>query len=316
MVIALLALSSLSAFAQSTNYQQNSLNDDGTNTIVGPRFNRANGTSQISSRSDLNGLCRLYGYDFSYGNLVVTSGDLRAETAVIDSNGKLKEWRPYGNNYSNSAIDSITCAKNRQVITPSRRVKPVRNDDGTFSLLNATAGNYNVGSALQISSTSNKNGVCAYFGLGRAIEGSVLTEGDLRGFTLVIGSTGQAESFRPYGNNYSNSVIKTISCERGEISGTPQPELNQTIEIPRADYLALVAKVENLERQNNDLRATVAQKDQEISRMDRKRAELEARIAQLMADLENEKKLNGGALRKLQRLQARLVKLGMDQEEI
>lgn len=48
--------------------------------------------------------------------------------------------------------------------------------------------------------------------------------------------------------------------------------------------------------------------------MDRKRMELEARIAQLMNDFENEKKLNGGALRKLQRLQARLVKLGQDQE--
>lgn len=33
-----LALTSLNAFAQSTNYAQSLLNDDGTTTIVGPKF--------------------------------------------------------------------------------------------------------------------------------------------------------------------------------------------------------------------------------------------------------------------------------------
>ncbi len=74
----------------------------------------------------------------------------------------------------------------------------------------------------------------------------------------------------------------------------------------------LLARIESLEKQNQALKVTIGDKDKEITRLDNKRIELEAKIAQSILDLENEKKLNGAALRKLRKLQARLKKLSED----
>jgi len=230
-----LALLSFNAFSQSTNYASKVLNDDGTSTIVTPKFNNANGSSFISSSSDANGLCRLYGFDFAYGNLMITSGDVSDKTAIINSDGKLSSWRSYSSSYNNSFVTAISCGKNGQILTASNRIAPIRNDDGTYSLVNPVVGRYHNGDISYVSSISNMNGVCSYFGLGRAIPNTTLTTGDVSGRTIIIGSLGKAEAYRSYSSSYNNSYVKSVTCEANVGQGPQTPELNETVELPRSE---------------------------------------------------------------------------------
>jgi hypothetical protein len=104
-ITTLALLTSISTFAASTNYDQLKMNDDGTSTIIGPKFKVATGSqSNLSARSNMNGVCKLYGYDFMIGNSAVKTGDDRSKTTVIGSNGRFSSTYSYNNSTSNNYI--------------------------------------------------------------------------------------------------------------------------------------------------------------------------------------------------------------------
>lgn len=295
-----LAITSMGAFAQSNNYAQSILNDDGTTTIVSPRFSSsAQAALPISANSDKNGVCRLYGFDFALGELAQTEGDVN-QTVVINGEGRFDRYINYSSNSYNRYIKTIACAKNNQVLSSSTRVRPRQNDDGTLTLLNPEVGFY-LGSVSKVSSASDPDGLCRYFGLGKALPNSVVAEGDSGTPLVVINNLGAAASLRTYSSNSYNRNVKSVICEA--TSRIPRnDEMNETVQINRRELQRMEALIRNLEEQNNRYRG-------ELSNRDAKIKNLEERVAKLEIDLATEVRVNGGAKRKLERLKAKLKEL-------
>jgi hypothetical protein len=89
--------------------QEPYLNDDGTITLRGPSFASANGKERwISSDSNLNGVCLLYGYGAAVKASLVTYGEY-ALTVIVGSNGKFESTLSNSETYYNSRIYSLIC---------------------------------------------------------------------------------------------------------------------------------------------------------------------------------------------------------------
>lgn len=295
-----LALTSLSAFAQSTNYSQNILNDDGTSTIVGPKFSSsAQAALPISASSDKNGVCRLYGYDFALGELALTEGDVQ-QSVVINGTGRFDRYINYSSSSYNKYIKTIACAKNNQVLTQSARIQPRQNDDGTLTILNPEVGFY-LGNVSKVSAASNADGLCRYFGLGKALPNSITSEGDSSSPLIVINNLGAAASLTNYSSSSYNKYVKSVICE--STSRIPRnDEMNETVQINRRELARMEALIRNLEQENNRYRGELSNRDQKIKG-------LEERILKLENDLATEVRVNGGAKRKLEKLKAKLKEL-------
>jgi hypothetical protein len=302
-----LALTSLTAFAQSNNYAQSLLNDDGTTTIVGPRFSSSTETAlPLSASSDSNGVCRLYGFDFALGELSQTEGDV-AKTVVINGTGRFDRYISYSSTAYNKTIRTIVCAKNNQTLVSSTRVKPRQNDDGTLTLLNPETGFYLGNVISKVSAASSADGLCRYFGLGKALPNSMVSEGDSGSSLIVINNLGAASGLTNYSSNSYNRYVKSIICEA--TSRIPRnDEMYETVQINRRELMRMEALIRNLEEENARYRGELSNRDQKIKN-------LEERILKLENDLATEIRVNGGAKRKLERLKSKLKELSEESIE-
>ncbi len=293
----------LSAFASSDNYRDLKVNDDGTSTIIGPAFTIATGgNARISSKSNRNGVCKLYGFDLMIGEGSITVGDDRERTAVIDGNGRYSAYTSYNNSYNNSYIDSIVCARNHQTLSVSARTQPLLNDDGSFTLLDPKVGHYDGGRVSRISGHSNLDGVCNYHGLGRALNATAIRVGDDRERTVVLESGGRFQGFKKYNNSYNNSYIKSLVCEAQAGYPDNNGEINETVEISRRELLRMQNLITKLQELTNVLRT-------DLQRTQAERDALRAQLEQAIADLEREVIDNGEAKRELMKLKAQLLRL-------
>ncbi len=209
--------SSPEAVFASKNYEALHHNDDGRVTIVGPKFGSADGTVRyISSASNNNGVCALFGFGASVDEARLTSGNLE-RTVVIGSDSMFESFRniSYSNAANaNSRILSIMC-ENAADTTASTRLhdRTLNNDDGTITLRQPSFG-YSDGTDRWISSTSDLNGVCKRFGYGAAVSSGMLSAGNLER-TVVLGSDGRFVKFKniAYGSNNANSRITSLVCK-------------------------------------------------------------------------------------------------------
>jgi hypothetical protein len=302
-----LALTSLTAFAQSTNYAQSLINDDGTTTIVGPRFSSSTQAAlPISASSDKNGVCRLYGFDFALGELAQTEGDVQ-QTVVINGTGRFDRYNNYSSSSYNKYIKNIACAKNNQILTSSLRIKPRQNDDGTLTLLNPEVGFYLGNSLAKVSASSDADGLCRYFGLGKSLPNSIVAEGDSSTELIVINNLGSASSLTRYSSSSYNKYVKSVICEA--TTRIPRnDEMNETVQINRRELMRMEAQIRKLEEENSRYRGELSNRDQKIKG-------LEERIAKLEIDLATEVRVNGGAKRKLERLKTKLKELSEESIE-
>ena len=125
LLVGLLALGSVSSFAMtefeinlsesfntlsgSKNYEAKYINDDGSISIIKPRFSNpeGNGNLYISQFSDLNGLCKLY----DLGDYVSNSGRTflkRTSSLVVRINSNAR-FSQFDTSRANSAIKSLMC---------------------------------------------------------------------------------------------------------------------------------------------------------------------------------------------------------------
>ncbi len=94
----------------SEHYAKKTDNDDGSTTIVEPYFASATGKGlYLSARSDLEGVCALYGFSSYVGNSLVAGGDLGAPTVIIGGTGSFAGYFRYNSSKSNTMIKSIIC---------------------------------------------------------------------------------------------------------------------------------------------------------------------------------------------------------------
>lgn len=308
-LIGLLALSTtLGAFASSTNYRDIKTNDDGTTTIVGPRFKTATGSnSNLSGESNSDGVCRLYGFDFMVGDSKITTGDDRDKTSVINLEGKYSGYRSYTSNSYNRIITSIVCARDRQALTISTRLEPIQNDDGSYTILNPKMGYYNNGMISNLSAKSNINGICKYFGLERAVQNTLISTGDDREKTIILDQNGSFSGFDIYSSNAYNRIVTSVVCE-GNISsgGNGRDDLDETIEITKRELNRMQAQIRKLEELNRDLTS-------ELSKTQAEKASLKSQLERSIAELENETRLNGKAKKELAKLKAQLKRLAEEE---
>ncbi|MBS1962450.1 MAG: hypothetical protein JST04_09555 [Bdellovibrionales bacterium] len=199
------------AFYASKNYEALYTNDDGRVTIGGPKFGSADGTVRwISTSSNLNGVCELFGYGAAVASSLTWDGDFD-RTIVIDSDARFSAFRSRGYNYNNSRIATIMCETGVQAGPSTRLEKPVIvNDDGTVTLVGPAFGAAD-GTVRWMSTSSNLNGVCKSFGFQSAIPASLTWDGDFDR-TIILGGDAKFSAYRSRGYNYNNSRIKTLMC--------------------------------------------------------------------------------------------------------
>ena len=90
----------------STQYGSKRMNDDGSYTILSPRFDFDGHRLISSSRSDLTGVCKLFGYS-KYLAVSVSSVESAGVVAYVGSDGKLAGFSNDG--YGQYVINSLIC---------------------------------------------------------------------------------------------------------------------------------------------------------------------------------------------------------------
>jgi len=195
----------------SKNYDSIITNDDARVTLMGPKFSAADGqTRWLSSSSDLDGVCLLFGYEKAVASALLTDWNFD-RTVVIDSSGRFASFRGVSEKSLNPRIASIMCETGAPVSKSSRLEKPpILNDDGTSTLMGPSFGSPD-GSVLWISLFSDLNGVCKLYGFGSAIPASIQASGDFER-TVMVGGDGRFSSFRGYSYLVYNRRIVSLMC--------------------------------------------------------------------------------------------------------
>lgn len=196
--IILLALISSASFAASTNFDSIYINDDGSVSIIGPHFKdpTGDGNRDINPDSDLNGVCKLFGY----GAVIPSSMqyyDSHRETVLINSDGRFSN---FANGY---AITNLACQADMPVFK-NNYGRLLTNDDGSVTVVRPQF-NMN-GQTFRINPDSDLNGICRLYGMQNFINNSMKYE-DTHQATVHVNSTSK---FGYYANGYG---ITSMMCE-------------------------------------------------------------------------------------------------------
>lgn len=201
-VMLVLAILTFNNNAASTNYEAIYTNDDGSVTIINPKFSYPGTSKGISRNSNLDGVCRLYGFDKSMGPQAMTfneKGDVN--TVHIDINGKLNsttaQYYP---------ISKIACTENYPTYVTSRLADDIQfNSDNSVTLVNPYFGNEYFKE--RISRMSNLDGVCKMFGFESARQLSLASDEKAPVGTVNINQLGRISKF-----NDQYYPIATLIC--------------------------------------------------------------------------------------------------------
>ena len=228
LLIGLLALGSVSSFAMtefeinlsesfntlngSKNYEAKYINDDGSISIIKPRFSNpeGNGNLYISQLSDLNGLCKLYGLGDYVSNSRRTFKQRTSGLVVrIDSNARFSKFDP---SLTKNAIESFSCTPVEGMPSPTlisdNHNSVFQNDDGSTTILRPK---FKInGKNLYISQLSDLNGLCKLYGLGDYVSNSRRTFNERTPSLVVrINSNARFSQFDPPLLNYA---VKSLMC--------------------------------------------------------------------------------------------------------
>lgn len=183
-------------------------------------------------------------------------------------------------------------------------MKPILNDDGSYTILNPVVGYYDSGRVSKVSARSNATGVCKHYGLDVAVSQGVQKGGDDRSATVVLDSNGSFSEFYRYNNSTSNGYITAIVCEGSANSGDDigRDDLDETVEITKRELLRMENQIKKLTEINRSMNTEL---NSVINERDTLRTQLEDKIL----ELETEIKLNGAAKKQLRKLKRQLRKL-------
>jgi hypothetical protein len=210
---AIALLMSISAVqAASNSHKGIEPNDDGTSTIIEPFFSAADGSARwISGTSDMDGVCRLYGFSSSVAGSSVLEGDYD-RTVVINSTGKFGGFYLFNRQNYNNRISSLACTNGYAPTAPSTHASRIlANDDGSVTIVEpwfAKTG----GESLYLSATSDLDGVCRLFGKGRYVANSKLGSGDYQR-TVIVGGDSKFAGFYKFNRQSYNNRIDSLICE-------------------------------------------------------------------------------------------------------
>ncbi|MBI4063558.1 MAG: hypothetical protein HY401_04570 [Elusimicrobia bacterium] len=216
-------------------YEELILNNDGSVTIVEPRFKNPNGQGYLPISStdlygynrNLKGVCKLFGFKGPQGR--ASRGDEEI-TVIIDSKGKIKGFSRKNASSYNYRVSALICEKDIKIspekAAPEERAEAVyRNDDGTITLYRPYAlGPKN--SKLPIYTPAYDNSaypyyekiVCKYFGYKKSRTSTLKRLGPDEPRAWVVSDYEERRSRLAglwFGKdwNYSPSVFESLVCE-------------------------------------------------------------------------------------------------------
>lgn len=202
------------AVAPSRSYQSLIYNNDGSARVIAPFFQNPTGEGALplSSKSDHNGVCRLYGFGAVQAS--EAEGDYR-RTAVIGIYGRLSGYREYdAYGAANPRLTEIYCGPSetspRAKVTVEERVAAVHvNDDGSTTLVAPFVAGSG-GERTPLTASGSLRGVCRYFGFQAYVAST--SSGDLRK-TVWIGADGKISGLRHYdAYGSANPRLDSIVC--------------------------------------------------------------------------------------------------------
>jgi len=226
LIIGALALGSLSSFAMSKcvtkpsdnfntprgsqNYEAKYTNDDGSISIIKPRFStpEGDGNSYLSQLSDLNGVCNLYGLGNYVSNSRRNFNQGSSPSIVrINSNARFSQ---FDSSTYNSAIESLSCAPIEGMPYPTLVVSTgiFYNDDGSATIVKPK---FKInGSNSYLSELSNLNGVCNLYGFRNYVSNS--RRNFNQGSSPSIVRINSNARFSQFGSSTYNSAIESLIC--------------------------------------------------------------------------------------------------------
>lgn len=160
---------SSSRLGESKNYEAMYVNQDLTVSIVKPMFSNptGDGSLYLSAKSDLNGVCRLYGLSSYVANSKLNY-DASNKSVAIDGNSKFNRFEA-SHIY---AIGTITCnsSENKPIPVSDNFGGRYINDDGTVTIKTPKFMMNNEN--FYFSAKSDLNGVCKLYGLSSYVANS------------------------------------------------------------------------------------------------------------------------------------------------
>lgn len=209
------ALSLDSNFLQeSKNYETKHVNDDGSITIVGPKFSSPDGRGSLNlsveNEGNLYGICKLFGEGDYVRNSVRYIGG-SGSLVRISRSAKFDRFEAAS---EKNAVNTIICQpSNKTDIGPSANAeKFLSNDDGSITILNPKFSNAD-GSGnlrLSVSDDSNLEGICKLFGFKKYVQHSSRYV-DGRGTLVRISRKGKFEKFD---SSKDRNALSSLMCEK------------------------------------------------------------------------------------------------------
>lgn len=219
LIIGLMVLGSFSALATpeilqgSKNYEARYVNDDGSITIVGPRFSSPDGSGKlrlsVEDNNTLRGICKLYGE----GNYVKDSDRYVYASGTLVRISKEGKFERFDSASKKNALQSLICLPAIKVEVPpsSNAATILTNDDGSKTVIKPRFSNADGKGNLELSveDDSNLEGICKLFGLGAYVpHSSVFSYTDN---TLVrISKDGKFERFD---SGRDKNALRSLICE-------------------------------------------------------------------------------------------------------
>ncbi len=168
-------------YSASQNYKKLIKNPDASVIIVNPLFKNVDGDKGISRGSDLNGVCKLFGFKSSMNSAMTHDSSKSTYTVSIGADGRLTEI-----NSGFFPIYEIACDASN-VLKPqvNTEAQISLNDDGSYSILVPKF------SGKRISRGSDLNEVCRSFGFSKSVNQAMVYDNSKSTDTVSIGSNGR-----------------------------------------------------------------------------------------------------------------------------
>lgn len=196
-----------SLLGESKNFAAKYINEDSSVSIVKPKFSDPyeDGDVFISSRSDLNGVCKLYGLHSYVNNSRINHDELLGNSAVIDASSRFSGLESNEKYYT---IGTITCSTtaNTTPVSNNFKAKDV-NDDKSTTIKNPKF-KMN-GNDLHLAASSDLNGVCRLYGFKSSVNNSKINHDARRGESVNVDGSSKFSGFRSNAKYY---VIGSLIC--------------------------------------------------------------------------------------------------------
>lgn len=193
---------------ESRNYEARLVNQDLTVSLVKPKFSNPTGEGALflSAKSNLDGVCRLYGLKSYVPNSKINYDASKGLSVVIDESSRFSN---FDQNSAIYVIGTITCTTYEDLATPMSDNLAARylNDDGSETI--KTPQFMMNGKSLYLSAKSDLDGVCKLYGLTSYVPNSKFNYDAGSGNSVVVDASSK---FSKFDSNSDIYAIGSLMC--------------------------------------------------------------------------------------------------------